>query len=393
MYHLCKIDSQMSPQSRPGRKVTGYLPTLDGWRTIAIAMVVLSHDRIHKVGAVSTQWFQQNGGRGVEVFFALSGLLICSRLLQEEKLRGHVDLRGFYIRRICRIQPAALLYLAVIGILMLAHVLDREPSEMLCSVLLIRNIFPLHPPPGQWYTGHFWSLSVEEHFYLLLPGFLVLVRAHRVRYLTAAVIVLEIWRALVYHLSVLQFGYIFAFRTDIAINIILVGALTAILLEHHSVKAFLFDFAQPWVAFSLLALCVLGLKLLPFPMLFNPVVICTYSLLIISTMLHPCTLIGRFLELRIFRFLGKISYSLYLWQMLFFTYHQPVPPPHSAILRLIQGTPLRYVALFTVSVLSYYFIEKPMMRLGHRLARPATEGRGDLDDPAQNQQQIRAIEA
>jgi peptidoglycan/LPS O-acetylase OafA/YrhL len=81
---------------------------------------------------------------------------------------------------------------------MLFHAIGEEPSGVLYSVLLIRNVLPLHFGPESWYTAHYWSLSVEEHFYLLLPGFLLLFRRCRIRMMAAAVVLLEVWRDIVF---------------------------------------------------------------------------------------------------------------------------------------------------------------------------------------------------
>src|SRR5664279_3649293 len=98
---------------------TGYLPTLDGWRAIAILAVMFDH-------AVGYSWlkrypqlvnFSHTGPNGVSLFFAISGFLICSRLLEEDRAFGKINLSGFYIRRGCRILPPALLYLLIIAIL------------------------------------------------------------------------------------------------------------------------------------------------------------------------------------------------------------------------------------------------------------------------------------
>jgi peptidoglycan/LPS O-acetylase OafA/YrhL len=98
--------------------------------------------------------------------------------------------------------------------------------------------------------------------------------------------------------------------------------------------------------------------------------LCTYPLLIVSTLLHPKNLIGRAFELAPVRFIGRISYSVYLWQMLFFTHAYASPPaPHSPVLFYIQMSWLRYPATLVASVVSYYVIEKPMVRLGHRLTK------------------------
>ena len=73
---------------------------------------------------------------------------------------------------------------------------------------------------------------------------------------------------------------------------------------------------------------------------------CTYPLVVVSTMLHPKAIIGRILQLPWLRFIGRISYSIYLWQMLFFPLLGFSKPPHWAALRYIQNSGLRYVAVF-----------------------------------------------
>ena len=95
------------------------------------------------------------------------------------------------------------------------------------------------------------------------------------------------------------------------------------------------------------------------------------------------------LELPPLRFIGRISYSLYLWQMLFFTHYVILPSPRWRLLQLVQTTGLRYVAVLGFGVASYYLLEKPMMRLGHRLAKPATPGRDGLEDSNQARAEVR----
>jgi peptidoglycan/LPS O-acetylase OafA/YrhL len=91
------------------RDQSGYLPSLDGWRAISIVGVLFCHSPLIQVGRFSDIWLQANGDRGVQMFFAISGILICSRLLREEMKYGAISLRSFYTRRIFRIQPAALM--------------------------------------------------------------------------------------------------------------------------------------------------------------------------------------------------------------------------------------------------------------------------------------------
>ena len=97
----------------------GYLPTLDGWRAIAIFAVIVDHasglefqTRFPTLVSVT-----RLGPNGVSLFFAISGFLICSRLLEEHASTGRISLSGFYIRRASRILPPAMMYLVIICLL------------------------------------------------------------------------------------------------------------------------------------------------------------------------------------------------------------------------------------------------------------------------------------
>jgi len=103
----------------PITRKSGYLPSLDGWRAIAIVAVLMAHDQPWSIAGHSDIGWRDFGGSGVYLFFSISGILICWRILEDEEMLGVFKLRDFYIRRLCRIQPAALVYLAVIGFLML----------------------------------------------------------------------------------------------------------------------------------------------------------------------------------------------------------------------------------------------------------------------------------
>jgi len=370
--------------------VRGYLPTLDGWRALAILAVICNHDSVHRVGGMSTQWLHYFGARGVDLFFALSGILICTRLLEEEQIRGRIDIKGFYIRRVCRIQPAALAYLAVIGLLMLFQAIGGEPRGIFYSILLIRNVLPLHFEPESWYTAHYWSLSVEEHFYLLLPGFLLLFRRYRIRMMAAAVVLLEVWRNIVFQHPRLQFGWLFEFRTDLAVEGILLAALVALLLRRSEVIGWLQRWLRPWAAWLIAGTLWTAVQLHR-GRVDHFALMCTYPLMIVSTLLHPTSLTGRVLELAPVRFIGRISYSLYLWQMLFLTHYVTIPSASWRPLEVVQTTWLRYIAVLGFGLASYYLLEKPMMRLGHKLAKPATPGRDGLEDSNQPRAEAREV--
>jgi peptidoglycan/LPS O-acetylase OafA/YrhL len=97
--------------------------------------------------------------------------------------------------------------------------------------------------------------------------------------------------------------------------------------------------------------------------------ITVYPVVITATMLHPGSLVTRFLELAPMRFLGRISYSLYLWQQLFFNDLHPAAP-HS----LYRYPLLCWLGAFACAIASYYLVETPLIRVGHLLAKRAAPG-------------------
>jgi peptidoglycan/LPS O-acetylase OafA/YrhL len=86
------------------------------------------------------------------------------------------------------------------------------------------------------------------------------------------------------------------------------------------------------------------------------------------------------LETNVFRFIGRISYSLYLWHILFFFRIDPSTDVANRVMLALSGRPTKQIVALLVATLSYYFIEKPMVRLGHRLAPAASPGRPELAD-------------
>jgi peptidoglycan/LPS O-acetylase OafA/YrhL len=342
-----------------------YLPSLDGWRAIAIIAVILFHCRLLHWGVISDAWPHALGGRGVDLFFALSGFLICGRLLREEAQNGAISMRSFYTRRIFRIQPAALTYLAVLSILILSGVvykLDRYsvspwPSVAAC-VLMVRNIVP---KTFFFETAHFWSLSVEEQFYIFLPTFLVLCKRYRLAALAGLFIAVNIWRV-VYLSGALRPPEVFH-RTDLVCGAILLGSVFALALARPGIRALAESYLRPWVAIAY-GISVFVVTEIHHSRTEYVLITLVYPLLIAATTLHPKSWTTRFLELAPLRFVGRISYSLYLWQEIFFDPFAPAPP-HSFRSQVL----LCWIATFGCAIASYYLIEMPLIRYGHKLAR------------------------
>ena len=103
---------------------------------------------------------------------------------------------------------------------------------------------------------------------------------------------------------------------------------------------------------------------------------------LVATAFHPRSWTTRLLEAAPLRLLGKLSYSVYLWHVFFF--HLTASQVTWGPLRMLGERPVKYVATAVAALLSYYFVEKPLIRIGHRLAPPATAGRLDmLDEPVE----------
>lgn len=352
-------------------KESNYIPTLDGWRAVSIGLVILHHSQVTcAVPVLGTllRGLGQAGEVGVEVFFAISGLLICSRLLGEESRTGKISIRNFYLRRFFRILPAAFLYLAAIALLAAFHVVPLLPSDWFAALLFFRNYAMLweflhHSPLAlHWYTGHFWSLSMEEHFYLLLPGILVLFRRARLRILGGLAASVALWRLFLTY--VLHCNYEFGFRTDTHLDALLIPTMIALVLYPVMRNQKAVRYLPAWSFFPLLALEVLLLAThIPFSFTLQAMVI---PMLILSTVLHPGTFPGACLEWLPVRWIGWISYSLYLWQQLFFGTNMVGSPPALATLR---AAPASFAGLAVCALFSYYAVEKPCIRFGHKFVQ------------------------
>ncbi len=329
----------------------GYIPTLDGWRAIAIGGVILCHS------CPSTYW-TMNGALGVNLFFAISGFLITSRLTAEQV----VSLKQFYIRRAFRILPPALTYLAVAAVLALLGVIASTKTDFISCLLFLRNYWGADSQHG-WYTGHFWSLCVEEHFYLFWPALLVLAGIRRARWLAPALAAsFAIWRSLdlrhgwiatLFHNDALRN---FPLRSDYRMDALLWGATLALVAPHIEWKKCISKPLASPIALALLAATVfLNIRQPQSYMVLQAIL---FPVVVIATVAQPGAWLSQLLESKPLRWIGRLSYSLYLWQQLFFSqWHHGV----------LQRFPLNLVLALAFAWLSYRFVEQPAIRLGRTL--------------------------
>jgi peptidoglycan/LPS O-acetylase OafA/YrhL len=342
-----------------------HIPTLDGWRALAILLVVAHHagTAFYLESDYYSVSFTRFGTWGVPVFFGLSGVLITKLLLEEFDRTGRMSLKSFYIRRAFRILPPVFVYLAAVA------VLGQMASgmEAVSGLFFFRNYLPTSL--GAIYTGHLWSLAVEEHFYLIWPGLLVLVGARRGLVAAGSLsIALALWNSADFHWHL--YGRIFPGmtslgRSDLRLVGLFCGCTMAFLLHLPATNDWLRRYYTlgAWILVALaFPICLVYQPYLTGFWL--PIII---PLLMVGTVLHPAWVISRVLDLKAVKWIGRISYSLYLWQQMFL-----IPSWEPKPFGVLQQWPFNILIVMICACASYYVIEKPLNRLGHRLAGRTT---------------------
>lgn len=348
------------------------IPTLDGWRAVAIIAVIACHSRalFAPDGAfpnVSASHLLGYLRQGVDLFFAISGFLITRLLSLELTKSGRLSLSGFYIRRVFRILPLIFLYLSVTALIGFWRAPIIERWEVLSTLLFLRNYAVRD---GGTTTAHFWSLSVEEHFYLLWPPLLSLVKRSQAIALAGAVaLAIALWRGIDARYGIFLHAFSYdpgpTLRTDTRLDALLWGAVAALAWDR--LKA-LFERLRrlPLAPTLVLALIVINARKVP---LAPTLLALLFPMLIASTVFCPGTLVSRVLEARALRWLGRLSYSLYVWQTLFLQTTQV------SFSRTAEGSAQlpRYLLdislILACSIGSHYLLELPLQRLGRRLGQ------------------------
>jgi peptidoglycan/LPS O-acetylase OafA/YrhL len=342
--------------------------TLDGWRGIAILLVIANHSALYS--PFDRQLWARLGTLGVDIFFVVSGYIITLRFLEEREKTSTIDLGSFYLRRVFRILPLVCAYLSTLVILSrFINLVDFHPSEILGSLFFFRN-YQLAASPDGLYTTHFWSLSIEEHFYLMWPAILLWLGNRRALWFAAiGAAVSAIWRA--YNLAhpIAWIGRLlpnpdrFAMqtRTDVRLDGLLLGCAVAILLTRPSIRSFI-SRNLPKETPLLLAIA-LGLNVWRTngqPALSDYLLI---SAMLASTLVIEEGLAHKGPNWRPLVWIGTISYSAYIWQQLFLTH----PDASTFPLGIVCRFPLNLVCVLAISMASFYLIERPCIALGKRL--------------------------
>ena len=342
------------------------LPGLDGFRAIAVLLVLIDHYCPKHLRNDPFGKFVPWGIFGVDIFFVLSGFLITHLLLREEQNEGHVDLQNFYIRRVIRILPPLVVYLTCLAVANLVGLVEVPTIDFLAGLLFFRNYAGKSVE-----TAHFWTLGIEEQFYLLWPILFVFVRHPRSRILitASAVFLSPFWRQWNYQVAGGPMNVNSA-RFDLRSDPIAVGALLAILLSIPSMKAFLVwrPVRGSWsVVIALTFLSIMFYTKISDIRLLRAFVP-TLNYLAIATLIN-CAIHDRrskwaaFLGMRPLAWIGTLSYSIYLWQEPFAPH---IPGSHPAGFREFPGNLLM---AFCSAMLCYHLIERPLSSVRQRLRR------------------------
>lgn len=352
-----------------------YLPALDGLRAISILLVVFSH-----LGLASIV----PGNLGVTIFFFISGFIITRMLLREAQARADISLPAFYVRRVFRLAPALLVYLAL-TVAAFAWLGNPIPTrDVVAALLYFANYYHIYFGWGDQTVEQplsiMWSLAVEEHFYIVFPFLVVLLRK-RLRLLLGVLVAVCVaavaWRYAV--VQAIGIDQLETFRTseatDTRIDSIVYGCLVAVFLAvigtaPSPARA---DFVRRLGSWPMV---FAGGALMLFSLLYrDPVFRETWrysiqGLALIPVFAHlfarvPSGPLHAVLTQKAMVYCGKISYSLYLYHWFAVSVVREAHPEHSWPQVALIAVPL----MLAMSVASFHFVEKPTRKAGHRLAQ------------------------
>jgi peptidoglycan/LPS O-acetylase OafA/YrhL len=367
-------------KSAPTRFRLGHRPELDGLRGVFILLVLTAHGGIP---------FMQGGGLGVDGFFVLSGFLITCLLLQEWQQHGSISLRRFYIRRALRLLPALYALLVMVGLFTLIYIRGEGAVAtgrgILLSFLYSTNLAPLFFSDYQIGLGlmsHAWSLALEEQFYFVWPLLLIALLSLR-----QAKVQLLVWTGVLVAAVLLLRGWLVisgapGAREYLGINIraevLLIGCALGVLAAGGMIL--------PSIRAARLTRCLamVGIGVLTY-LVVDPTWLTTLSAYYLAPLLSglcwaatlghlvvsPHGRLARLLSWRPLVQVGIVSYGIYLW-------HNPIfHLAHTGQAGWLD-LPVQLARLAVTAalvVLSYRYLERPMLRIKDRFSGRAPSER------------------
>ncbi len=352
----------------PSKIIQQRLPSLDGWRAVAILLVVGGH-LPYTIGFPASAWrFLENvfdGNLGVRIFFTISGFIITWLLLKEDATAGRISLKRFYTRRSLRILPVYWTYLTVLGIFAAIGRYHDANSSWIGALTFTRNVVGR----GDSATVHFWSLAIEEQFYLGWPVAFKLFRLGKHYRRAFAALLLVVIAA---NLSRIYAGYFpNNLRTDLFIgahsliryaDCLALGCLAAFLRFGHFIKPIKYLTPLAWLL-MILGLLVDHLLLnrwSEIAWLVPTLQGVGFTWLMLESIDQP--IVYSILNTRSLISIGVVSYSLYVWQMLFLNHFSPGLNP-----AFLDHWSIWVFPSCLLAWLSYRILERPFIGLRSRL--------------------------
>ena len=360
-------------------KKTKYLPSIDSLRAIAVIAVIIYHIDAN---------YLPGGFLGVDLFFVLSGYLISSLIIKEYKSTGTVNLYNFYVRRARRLLPAVYFMITVVliiitlfnGVLLKKSYLDALFGYIYSSNwwYIFHKLDYFDSFGSQSPFKHLWSLAIEEQFYMFFPLiFLIFNRKSKSNNSNSKlnknfiyVVLSLILVSLIAHILLFDINNInrIYFGTDTRAFSLLVGVVGAILypMDRLSERTTKKDNMIYSIVSLVSILVLIGIMINTSE--YNTwlyrggfLLVAIIGLIIIISSGRQYTFMSKLLSFKPFVFIGKISYSLYLWHFPILVVTTPVSEIGNPNLFYVT---LRIILIFLVATGSYMFVETPIRKLG-----------------------------
>ena len=358
-----------------------YLPSIDSLRALAVLAVIIYHVDVN---------YLPGGFLGVDLFFVLSGYLISSLIIKEYRKTGSLNLYNFYIRRARRLLPAVYFMITVGLVVMVLF------NEVLLRKSHLDAIFGYIYSSNWWYIfhkldyfdsfgaqspfKHLWSLAIEEQFYMIFPLLFLLVNrkkkskdgTYKLNKNFLYVVLGLILVSLIAHILLFDINNIsrIYFGTDTRAFSLLVGVVGAILypMERLHDKVTL----QQNIIYSVVSLASIAtlITVMIYTYEYNTwlyrggfLLVAILGLIVIISSGKQHTLMSKLLSFKPVVFIGKISYSLYLWHFPVLVLTTPVSEIGNPNIIFVV---LRVILTFILATASYVFVETPIRKLGFK---------------------------
>ena len=358
-----------------------YLPSIDSLRALAVLAVIIYHVDVN---------YLPGGFLGVDLFFVLSGYLISSLIIKEYRKTGSLNLYNFYIRRARRLLPAVYFMITVGLVVMVLF------NEVLLRKSHLDAIFGYIYSSNWWYIfhkldyfdsfgaqspfKHLWSLAIEEQFYMIFPLLFLLVNGkkkskdgtYKLNKNFLYVVLGLILVSLIAHILLFDINNIsrIYFGTDTRAFSLLVGVVGAILYPMERLHSKVTP--QQNMIYSVVSLASIAtlITVMVYTSEYNTwlyrggfLFVAILGLIVIISSGKQHTLMSKLLSFKPVVFIGKISYSLYLWHFPILVLTTPVAEIGNPNIYLVI---LRVVLTFVVAIASYAFVETPIRKLGFK---------------------------